>query len=608
MRIYGVVLISLLAGILIGAVVGYTVRDVELRGASITTHLPGAEITDRNDVASAPSPQKHTENVDSHDSVQSLKDISTQGSSFDQDLSLLLLLARADINDLDTYILQSDEISSNNQRIAILSYVFRRYAAIDPLKAIERVQTLNQMAESEQVELVYSIFEEWTASDLDGAVAAIHELPQAVKEIGASAMMRHSDHLPVDQRIELARAIGPNDVWIEFAIDRIRSEAFKDDPRKAYYDVVRNGSTVRERTHELSEIGEYWIKSAGVTILREIYDSIDNANARHNVLNDLIWHAIRNDFATPTSVLHVVSEIPKSQEARHAIKTVFQAWASVDPKASFDASLEFNDQSITDRVRREILFTWASRDAASLYEEALSFPRQFQHAAITNALVQISNDSPQSAIQRAQDLDSRALRTSARDAIVRGWRNHDAKAAFEWLMNNELDVVDQSDSSLWQDTFTHYLEQDFPAARAYSDLYEGEFRGEFIEATAEHLLHSDIDLAIDYIRSVDLEMSEMLLSQIAYSLTEHNGIEALSFGESVVEEQQDTFYQNLVYGWSHYDFVGLFENIHRVPPEYQSLAASRLIHINSQHHHLSAKELKKLESMVSSEKTSTLSN
>ena len=598
MRVYLIVLIAGLTGVLIGAIAVYGLRDDQFTGRASTNYLPNAITTsDHDKVTTVLSLDDHFKRLDSRLHVQSLQDISRLQSDFDQNLSLRLLLSHADEDDLKAFIRESTKIPSKNQRISTLAVIFGRYAAIDPRKAIERAQRTNHLTEDDQYEIVSSIFNEWIVSDLDGAVAAINEFPQAVKEIGASAMMPRLDHLPSEERIELARAIGPNDSWIEYTVDRIRLESFKNDPRKAYFDLLRDTSRINEQTRELAEVAQYWIELEGIAVFRELYDSIESANVRRNVLDGAIRSAIRNKTATPTSLLHVLSELPKNQEARNATETTFRAWAYLDPKASFDAALESDNQLVSDSFRKDLLFIWAWRDASGLYQEAMTFPRQFKSEAVAKALEQISRDSPHEAIQLARNLDSRALRTSARDAIVQGWRFTDPKSAFEWLMNNELDVHEHADSALWHSTFNGYLDQDYSAARTYVDQYEGEFKALLVEATAEHLLRSDLNLAIDYISNINSKISASLLSQIADSLVEFDPIKALSFGKAVEEDQRDIYYQNLLYSWALDDFIGLFQNIHRVPHEYRSLGVERLLFFNAQNHYLSESEVKKLESM-----------
>ena len=609
MRTYITILASGVVGVLIGVFAAESLRNSEFSVSEITTNLPSTiKTSDHDTVAAFPSLDEHTAKLDLYLRVQTLQDVTKLETGFDQDLSFLLLLARADEGDLEAYLDQSGTIISTNQRTEFLSSIFRRYAVIDPHRAIDRVLEFNQLTEAGRFEVVSSIFNEWSLTDLDGAVAALHELPQELKEIGLSTLMWRSDRLSPNQRIELAQALGPSDDWIDYTISRIRLEMTYEDPRVAYFDLLRERPSVNEHTSELAEIGKHWVAAEGASVLREIYDSLDSPSARHNVLTGSIRRSIGEEIASPSSVLRVVSMIPRKQEARNATETVLRSWSYLDPKVAFEAALEIDDELVSDRFRRDLLFTWASRDAASLYDEALSFPRGFRSAAISRALVRISRETPQEAIRLARNLESQSLRTIARNAIVEGWSYSDAKSAFEWLTNDTLDIREQADTSLWRNTFSSYLGQDYPNARAYVDQYEGELRDQLVEATADHFLNSDIELAIDYIMNADLEIGEALLRNIAYSLTEYNGIKALGFGESIAQDRQDTYYRYLVDVWARYDFVGLFENVHRVPPKYQSLAAIHLLNINAQDHYLSEDEKKELQVLVSVQTSSSKSD
>ena len=253
---------------------------------------------------------------------------------------------------------------------------------------------------------------------------------------------------------------------------------------------------------------------------------------------------------------------------------------------------------MSNRKRSRLLYSWAEADAEGVYDEALTLPRQFQTAAVADALSHISKNSPLEAIRLARTLETRELRTSARDAIVHGWRSSDAKSAFEWLMENGLDVQAQRDKSLWRTTFSMYLDEDYGAAREYVDQYEGEFRDQLLEATAEHLVEWDLTEAIDYIKNVDIEVSEWFLLSIADSLTRLNPMEALSYGETIEPHRRNDFYESVIYTWSNEDFISLYENIERFPGKHRSLAATRILDANGHVHYLTDQEIEKLESMI----------
>lgn len=586
---------ALVAGISVYFLMGNSSGDRELEDLtlpqSVTDQDAVTDVAQLNpvDVASVRAP---------HAQAQSIQDLASLNSDFHRSMSIYLRITNTNQDTLETYIRQSMEIPSKKQRSLALSILFSRYAALDPQLALDQFLLLDGLTIDEEYDLMEVIFDEWISSDLDGAVVAIAALSEEDKSLATEAVMFLSDDFGTQERMELARRIGPNDTWIEFRINRIRRDSYKDDPRKAYYDRLQDTSYSHERTRDLSEIVEYWYESEGVAVLTEIYDSLKGLEEKVPVIHDLIWGI--DDFKNekPIAILQVVSQFPNEFVARDATLTALRHWAHSDPQAAFEASLEFDSRLVSDSDHASLLFTWAHRDAEGLFEEALTFPRQFQGIAFAKALEQISRESPYLAIRLARKLDTRALRTSARNAIVDGWQSDDAQSAFEWLMNNELDVNTSNDESLWRRTFARFLNQDSVAARMFVDQYEGEFKELLVDATVEHLFDTDLESAMSYAESLDTEISDSTLRQIAHSLAQSDPFTALNYGETLEQHRQKVFYRSVLSSWSFLDFDSLHANIHRVPKTHQTYAAKQLLKQNENNHYLSDQALKELKSMA----------
>ena len=604
MRIFVTVLISAVVGVLIGAAAVYTLRDDEFPVQALITSLPDNVIeADLNEFSPAVSLDEYTKRLDSYFRVQSIHDISRLTSDFDQAVALYLLLARAGEDDLKRYISQAAEISSTNQRMVVLSVIFGRYSALMPRDALDLALEHEYLTEQERSNIVWRIFSEWGFRDLDAAIDAIQSLPQGLKQRAAQAIMWRNDSLPPDQLMALAQRIGLTEDRNENVVDSIRRETYKDDPRTAYYDRIRDTTRIHEHTIQLSEIAKYWIELEGVAVLAEIYDSLKGADDRWEVLSYLIRNDIDFKTTKPTSVLQVISEFPNQQEASQIMEVAFRNWSDIDPEAAFNATLEYDTHWVSQRFREDLLYFWAHDDPEGLYELASTLPPQFQGIAVGNTLRKITQDSPQEAIRLARELDTRALRTSARNSIVQGWRTYDAKSAFEWLMDNDLDVNNQRNKTLWQYTFALYLDQDYDAARTFIDHHDGEFKEPLVKATAEHLFNSDIEQAMAYMQNADSEIRDSMLDQIAYSLGRFDSTQALNYGKTLKQHQLDNYYEHVLLGWSYHDFMSLHKNIHRVPQKYQSFAAIRLLEGNARKHYLSDSEIKELELLVGEEGT-----
>lgn len=244
MRINGSVLIasvalaSFAAGVAVHAWLG-TEQSVELPHQRAAVAESIVEVAPLSPTFSQ---KGSTSALDSFFRIQSVLASTNLKSDFDQSASLYLLLMRADESELDRYINESFSISPRNQRVAALSIIFGRYAAINPNEALDRALALTQLTIPERSNVIRSIFVEWTGNDLNSVVAALDDLPEQYKYSAASAIIWRSDFLPNDQRIQLAEQIGPNDAWTHSTVTSIRAEEAKVDPRGAFYDHIGDHS------------------------------------------------------------------------------------------------------------------------------------------------------------------------------------------------------------------------------------------------------------------------------------------------------------------------------------------------------------------------------
>ena len=537
-------------------------------------------------------------------SVQSIHDIAQIDSDFDQITSLHLLLSRADVNAIETYIQQSMSIPLKNQRDIVLSTIFGKYASVDPQKALERVLSLTQLAMSEKTNLIRPIFREWSQLNFDEAVATIDALPLQFQDVAAETIMVRNEQLTLQQRIELARRIGPNDDWIYRAVNDIRRTAFKEDPRRAFYTRIGETSLPSEMLQDLTSIAEYWYQRDGIEILAEISESIDNAVTRKLVLQGVIWEAIYTQKADPLLVLGAVLTFHNKKDAEESVESVFSAWSNLEPRRAFEMSLEY-DHLVTREFRSTLLWRWADEYPEEVLTEVNLSLASFQDRdiAIGWALGKIARDSPEEAIRLAAKLEGSAIRVNAGDQIIKQWARYDAKSAFEWFVEHSVDKdVIYSDSSLLY-AFTSYLRQNFESAREYADQYEGRYKRRLVDQVARHLVYSDLDLAIDYLPNVDPESREWLLDEIGWQLATRDPLKALDLGITIEHRYRESFYDSLLTRWASDDPDALLNTIERLPREYRSKAAKELLRVHEREQTLSNRDIRELTDLVDDHRT-----
>lgn len=603
MRIGGSNLAAGFAGALIGGfVAGISVyflisdasSDLEFQDLSLPDRAinqdPATDLTliHPEDVASVTVPDKR---------VQTIKDLASLKSDFDRSMSIHLLIANANEDTLETYIGQSMEISSMQHRNLALSIIFRRFVALDPQRALDQFLLLDRLRDDQRYELIGSIFDEWMHSDFNGAIAAITALNQEDRGMTAAYVMSHSEDLPAQQRIDLARQIGPNDAWIEFNIEIIRRESHKEDPRGAFYARIRDKSRAR-RISDLSSIARDWFEIEGASVIPEISASISDANTRRNVLNNLFWQIGQDEEADPSSILNVVMNLPNKRDAQLATERALNAWAMSDPKQSFETSLKYDNQLITREIRSSLLEQWAQEDPEGLLMEASSFPSDYRDTAVVKAIGHMALEVPEEAVRLASDLETPRLIAAANEEILEYWSRNDAKSAVEWYVADSVDDSEEEPESHLRFAFQSYMRQDFESAMDYVNQYDGLLKDWFVSSIAQHLVQSDVERAIEYLPNLDEDSREWVEPDIGYYLVRQDPHKALSYGETIEANYKKRYFNRLLQSWANYDLMGLHDNIQKVPNEYRVDAARQLLKTNDTKHFLSEREIQKLESML----------
>ncbi|MCY4127793.1 MAG: hypothetical protein OXG15_00995 [Gammaproteobacteria bacterium] len=606
MRTSVAIIISMVVGTLFGGLIAgvsvyvWSDQDHPAQISDLNVRIPDA-MRDSTSISPAIARERFTGDLNSSLRVRTVHGSTQFASDFDQSVSLYLLLSGANKRDLEKYISESFSISSRNQRVAALSIIFGRYAALDPSEALTRALALSPLTAQERSNLVRSIFNEWTVADLDAAVAAIEELPQPFKFTAASAVVWRSDDLTLEQRRQLTQRVGPTDAWISHTLNNIEMDELKHNPRQAYYDRIRDSTHTRESNSALLGIARHWFELEGVSVLEEIHDSLDNSQARNFVLTNLIWNAVGSGTAEPSEILEVASGFDNKQTAKQAMEYVFQSWSNTNPRDSFEASLEYDDQLVTHEFRSSLLQRWAVRDAEDLLVEATSLPTRYRDTAIAKALGGMSLKSPDEAIRYARTLDSHKLRMSARDEILKQWSTVDAKSAFEWLLTDDLSGNSPPDLSRWHRTFWAYLTQDFESAKTFATNHQGELREHLIESVAGHLVRSDVKRAIEYLPNVEKTYRPNLQNQIGSELARMDPFEALKYASQVAPAHRFSYFNTVLNAWAQMDMVSLHDNISQVPSKYRSEAARVLLRVDGRKNLLSDREIKSLEEMVAND-------
>ena len=362
---------------------------------------------------------------------KSLQDYATLedfASEFDRSLAFDEVLLRADIHQLGELLKQSSSITPHSMQVTMREAMFRRFAMLDPVRALELVANVPI---HQQRRMRAAIFQEWASIEFDSLVEHLSAQRSPNRSVAFEAIVEIAEDLSDRQKLALAERIRLeqhiaegtiyNSNWENLeSIESIWREATK-----------QTGGASTNSLMKLTRLGDKWIDNEGLEAIAKIDESIEDWRLRRAVLRRVVSFAGQRDHkATFEYSLKLFSGTDwplVEQAARH--------WASIDPADALStiSKLEPNRQNM--ELYSAAVSAWASLEPRIVLESLEELPEELREEAVVNALSNVTDYSTEEVTQLVEEFNTEGM-YGANEAILATWKDYAFDDAFDWVLSN----------------------------------------------------------------------------------------------------------------------------------------------------------------------------
>ena len=527
----------------------------------------------------------------SSSSVDDIAGLSEFKSDFARSVALLTMLERANESQVLELLEQSKSISNPDRRLSTQSDILRRFAIIDPVKAMTQA---TQVAWNRRAPLVRAIFSEWVYTDFEAAIEHARGLVESDQRVALETILKSRDDWSDKETIDLAREFGQESVALDVLEQALVASAV-DDPEAAWNAILNDNKTDDDQRESLRSILEYWVKRDGATVISQIEESISHLDYGGSIFYSALVFLTESAPQTTFELVRSLGENTRED----ALIYVTWDWASVDPRATLHAVSVIDDGVLRNRLTNSIADQWATLDPRELLENLTEFPENVHLGARGAALRRIAEESPQEATQLLLEapngIDDYGW------SVVSRWAGQDAVGALDWVLSRPP----EEQKHLLQGIL-HLVVQEDPqrALETALGVPITEYGMGLEERVIGIVAQNDVDQAIAMLQSVrDHERTKAFAAvNIARVLVRSNDpFRALELGVELPKPLQRNYFNNLWLQWVQWDIVGLYESLEKFPSaDLKSKAAHEILSYRvlddyRPHRHFTAEQLQEME-------------
>ncbi|MCY3885605.1 MAG: hypothetical protein OXG24_11910 [Gammaproteobacteria bacterium] len=522
-----------------------------------------------------------------------LREITQHSSDFFRSVALYDLLYTLNQEELTDLSNRSSSIEHPDRRRATQAAIGQRMASIDPNKALE-VAMGSPIAD--RIGLLTGVYQEWSVSDLDDAIASVQPLDKATTHLALQTILQTRSDLSDNRLLEIAAKIGRE----EFAIGLITAQTTAlhvDKPAKAWDVHMADGLDNAYQMRELREIAQAWFERDGFAILPRLFSTLQDSS-NFNVRNQLILSVVEND---PKKAFDYVNSLPIERNA-NLLSAVIRIWARTEPKVAVEAVSEIKPSSASKLLLSDVLYTWARHDPSGLLASLDQFDSELQLTAAERAIEEIGSQDPEQAAKIVDELKSRVSSTASIEAaLMDEWSKSNPRRSIEWILEDSQrggiqrrNLIGMSLRGLSRED--PQLAFQIGLLQPLVSKHDTGLEADVISEVSTF----DIETAISLLPSVRQESKFLSHLSVGLALVEQrNPFRSLELAEKLPESQRDFYYQQIGDQWARTNPTHLFEALDQLESkELQSIVAKSLIRNNRRNPVLTKSQLDRAESLL----------
>ena len=492
-------------------------------------------------------------------------------SEYLKSMALRRLLAKMDEKSTSELLDQTKALTQTNLRFRLQKIIVQKLAALNPKGVLNKIRDFPLRSRNHLVEVV---FEDWSRSGLEKAVAHARNLEDEERLRVLKTIFKSRDDLPESVLRDIAQELGFSGMATGLLRESIVKSATRS-PEDSWKQILEDPWKNYSQIWSLVDIADAWISAEGRDVLFQIAESIPNHLTRTEVVRRLLSQMAAHDPADAFDYATLLHE--RTDDS--IFRSIVFRWSAKDPEAALSAVTRLNNEPLRTRMLETIASRWAQEDPHKLLENIAAFPERAQIEGRRLAIGQIARTSPHDATESLALLPPDEIEGAA-EQITYWWARSNLQDVVDWIRNDS--VVQAYQRSLFVVVLQHLAQQDLEPAMQFALDQPIDPSQRNLEYELIHLLVWDnrIEESLSLLpRTRDGQGKFEAYVAIGLNLLLNKEIDrALGLGEHLTASRQEDYIERLMRTWAHNDAQGLFHSINDLPnQEIKLYAANTLI-------------------------------
>ena len=511
-------------------------------------------------------------------SIQQLEVVLAIPMRFERQSALFQFVSTATKPTLDALLAFSTSMASKRLQEDVQEALVLRLASLDPRGALSRVESLD---EDQKVALTSVVYQEWSLSNLDEALAHAKSLEQPGREAALEGVWESRTDLTLNQRMDIAAQLDcqqlANDLRDE-ALSRLEIE----DADEAFEEFLKDneeGNIGQSQAHLFKHISRALVEKHGTKAALRRADrkmrEVDR-KSRGNQKRDWILNVLLDEVAKEEPDLAIQLSTGLRQEYGFLVGGRIMDRADIDPIGALKSTLSVQGKELREGALRGL----------SLSPAPIQIPEQILEAlgnslgdASDNLLYRsfsaLASKSPEAAIVYLDRIADSEHRLKYAQRIVKIWARQDARSALDWV--NVQQETHNYRMKLLPIALKEFVYED--AVLAFQTALEIPGRARSIGPEAEvieEIAKFDLELAISMVPEARDKRTRIKAAQSvgATLVRQGDSARALGIADHLMQSERDNYMMLLIGEWAFSDPKGLYELIRDLPTEESKFRAA----------------------------------
>ncbi|MXZ56040.1 MAG: hypothetical protein F4227_03915 [Gammaproteobacteria bacterium] len=289
--------------------------------------------------------EKQSSQMDATSTLVNFLDSTSFDSLLERSSALYDLFANVDLEMLQDYWEQAQNLEASNVRAEIQDVIIQRWSVLDPITALDVIE---KDADDARKHVLFDfVFHEWSAIDLESAVDYVGSLEKDAQQRAIASIVRAREDLTYKQRREIARRLDCE--WVAINVLRETTDsAVIDKPAQEWRsfiwenkDDLPNLSEAQNRM--LGQLAYSWIVQEGVAAFEKMRHSLPSDFSLLQTTKSVSLELIDTNPQLAFDLVVAGKLREKETAYLQLAMDVVTKWAKTDPSKAFDQMVFFSN-------------------------------------------------------------------------------------------------------------------------------------------------------------------------------------------------------------------------------------------------------------------------